>query len=43
MDVPKEEGLTLIQFDDEEDDLNALEKALSEGMAYPMLGIDYVL
>jgi hypothetical protein len=41
--VPKEEGLLLFDFDDEEDDINVLEEAISEDIAYPMLGIDCVL
>lgn len=43
MTVPMEERLILFDFDDEEDDINVSEPALSEGTAYAMLGIDCVL
>lgn len=43
MTLPMEECLILFDFDDEEDDTNVLEEALSEGTAYAMLGIDWVL
>jgi hypothetical protein len=41
--IPKEEYLLLLDFDNEEDDINVLEEALSEGIEYPVLGIDCVL
>lgn len=43
MAVPCEERLVLFDFDDEEDDLNVSKNSLSEGTAYPVLGIDCVL
>lgn len=43
MSVGKKERLVLFDFDDEEDGLSVLKKALSEGTAYPVLGIDCVL
>lgn len=43
MAVSKKEFLILYDFEDEKDVVNVLEKALAEGMAYPMLAIDSVL
>ena len=39
MAVPCKERLVLFDFDDEEDDLNVSKNSLSEGIAYPVLGI----
>ena len=37
--IPKEGYLLLLDCDDEEDDINFLEEAHSEGLVYPVLGI----
>ena len=37
--IPKDGYLLLLDYDDEDDDINFLEDAHSEGLVYPVLGI----
>ena len=41
--IPKEGYLLLLDFDDEDDDIKVSEEALSEGIAFPVSGINCVL
>ena len=41
--IPKEGYLLHLDFDDEHDDIKVSEEALSEGIAFPVSGINCVL